>query len=221
MEELWKDVVGWEGLYQVSSLGGVRSCDRTVTYTRQDTGSTVTRRWPEKVLRQKLTAAGYFAVHLRDGDREAWPGVHVLVAKAFLDNPENLPTVNHKNAVKTKNTVENLEWASHQTQIKHAIAMGVVKLRGNTLYNLAFKEQVRAYYAANKPSLRLLAKQFNISERTAGRIVKGEYGDARTTPDNIRQLARDLRSRGMTLTAIAKQLGKGISTIHRFTKGMQ
>lgn len=95
--EIWKDVKDYEGLYQVSNLGRVKS----LNYRR--TGK-------ERIL--KPYGNVYLQVKLhKDGNREQ-PLVHVLVATAFLDNPDNLPEVNHKNENPKNNCVENLEWCS-------------------------------------------------------------------------------------------------------------
>ena len=97
--EIWKDIEGYEGLYQVSNLGRVKS----LNYKR--TGK-------EKILKAYNNSHGYLQVNLcKDGNREQ-PLVHVLVATAFLDNPDNLPEVNHKDENSKNNMVENLEYCS-------------------------------------------------------------------------------------------------------------
>lgn len=97
--EIWKDIEGYEGLYQVSNLGRVKS----LNYKR--TGK-------ERILKAGKSGYGYLQVNLyKDGNREQ-PLVHRLVATAFLDNPDNLPEVNHKDEDKTNNCVENLEYCS-------------------------------------------------------------------------------------------------------------
>lgn len=117
--EVWKDIVGYEGVYQVSSLGRVRSLDRT----KKD-------RWGNnvplsgRILKQKLNRGGYYCVHLRT-NKESHPTVHRLVALTFIDNPENKETVNHKDGCKTNNAVENLEWATISENTKHAIENGL------------------------------------------------------------------------------------------------
>ena len=97
--EIWKPVRNYEGLYEVSNLGRVKS----LNYKR--TGK-------EKILKAYNNSHGYLQVNLcKDGNREQ-PLVHVLVATAFLDNPDNLPEVNHKDENPKNNMVENLEYCS-------------------------------------------------------------------------------------------------------------
>ena len=97
--EIWKPVRNYEGLYEVSNLGRVKS----LNYKR--TGK-------ERILKAGKSGNGYLQVNLyKDGNREQ-PLVHRLVATAFLDNADNLPEVNHKDENKQNNCVENLEYCS-------------------------------------------------------------------------------------------------------------
>lgn len=97
MEEIFKDIEGFEGLYQISNLGRVKS----INYNK-------TRK--EKILKYRKHRYGYLMVVLfKDGKRKEIL-VHRLVAQAFLPNPDNLPQVNHKDENKTNNCVENLEF---------------------------------------------------------------------------------------------------------------
>lgn len=98
MIEVWKDIDGYEGLYQVSTLGNVKSL-----------GNNKTRK--EKILQPKLRKDGYLAVGLHKEGKIKEYTIHRLVAKAFIPNPFKLPYVNHKNEDKTLNVVWNLEWS--------------------------------------------------------------------------------------------------------------
>ena len=109
MEEQWKDIENYEGLYQVSNLGRVRSLDRLVrNYNRWHIEHT--KLIKGVVLKQSTDKYGYKRVYLSKCGCEKFVLVSRLVAKAFIPNPQNLPEVNHKSEVKTDNCVENLEW---------------------------------------------------------------------------------------------------------------
>jgi hypothetical protein len=94
MEEIWRDVVGYEGLYKVSNLGNVFS-----NYT-------------DKIMKPGTTRDGYKYVFLSRDKIRKMKTIHRLVAKAFLENPNNLPIVNHKDEDPSNNNVKNLEWCT-------------------------------------------------------------------------------------------------------------
>ena len=104
MQEIWKDIHGYNGYYQVSNLGRVKSVDRVVL----SSGFEQHRR--EKILKQPKQTTGYSTVNLCvDNIRKRFL-VHRLVAEAFIPNPDNMPHINHKDENKRNNCVENLEW---------------------------------------------------------------------------------------------------------------
>lgn len=119
MDEIWKDVVGYEGYYQVSSYGNVRSVDRII---KQSDGKS--QFWPSHVLTKRLSMFGYEVVTLSKMSTHKNAVVHRLVAEAFIPNPNNLRDVNHIDFNRENNCVSNLEWLSHKDNIQHAIRAG-------------------------------------------------------------------------------------------------
>ena len=108
--EEWRDVVGYEGLYQVSSMGRVKSLER-----KDCLGRTV----KERILKSRTNRYGYMEVNLcADGKRKMLK-VHRLVCQAFHDNPDNKPEVNHVNEDKTDNRACNLEWCTVKENNNH------------------------------------------------------------------------------------------------------
>ena len=114
--EIWKPVKGYEGLYEVSSEGRVRSIERTVPYIYK--GTNCTRVVKGTVLKQKHNPE-YCTVDLCKEGIVRQKFVHRLVASAFIPNPNNLPQVNHKDEVKTNNAVENLEWCTGLENVRY------------------------------------------------------------------------------------------------------
>lgn len=105
MNEIWKDIEGYEGLYQISSLGRVKSLGR------RGKGCSL----EDRILKLNINKDGYCLVNLKDTNHVAkWYSVHRIVAKHFIPNPDNLPVINHKDESKDNNCVENLEWCTIQ-----------------------------------------------------------------------------------------------------------
>ena len=127
MEEIWKDIEGYEGTYQVSNLGRVRSLDRYVPF---GTNSSRLRKIPGKVLKQQPHNEGYWVAQLSKDSKLSLYLVHRLVATAFIPNPMNKEMVNHKDGNKQNNNADNLEWATRQENEDHAFRTGLKKCLG-------------------------------------------------------------------------------------------
>ena len=141
--ETWKSVVGYEGLYEVSDLGRVKS----LWYGR------------EKILKPQKDGWGYPHVILcKDGKKKTLK-VHRLVAEAFIPNPNNLATVNHKDEVKTNNIVSNLEWMSQQDN--NNFGSRTIRAAKANINNPALSNKVQMF---DKKTGELLATFPSISE---------------------------------------------------------
>ena len=118
MSEVWKDIVNYEGIYQVSNLGRVRSLDRLVpaTCALSKSNQVVNYLRKGKILNGHWAGpkgSEYKYVALSKDDKPKYLRVHRLVACAFIPNPDNLPEVNHIDEDKSNNRADNLEWVTH------------------------------------------------------------------------------------------------------------
>lgn len=105
MEEIWKDVPNYEGIYQISNYGRVKSFRAYNSYTKK-----YYKR--EKILNTKIDTNGYYVVSLCNKNQKYFR-IHRLVAKVFIPNPNNYPIINHKDENKLNNRVDNLEWCTY------------------------------------------------------------------------------------------------------------
>lgn len=118
MNEIWKPIKDYEGLYEVSNTGRIRSIERTVkrlnrykTYTNQLI--------PEKIKKGSPDKDGYLKVGLWKNNKCCTTSIHRIVATAFINNPKMLPQVNHLDENKCNNRVDNLQWCSPLENINH------------------------------------------------------------------------------------------------------
>ena len=154
MIEIWKPVKEFEGLYEVSNLGQVRS----LNYKR--TKGT-------KILKLVIDKDGYLRVNLYKNGKQYNKKVHRLVTAAFIPNPEGKTEVNHIDGNKTNNRVENLEWVTHSENIQHAWESGLCEpLTGE---NHPFYGKHHTEETKNKISEALKGKL-----KSAGKLPTGE-----------------------------------------------
>lgn len=118
--EVWKPIIGYEGLYEISNIGRVKSLNKV----------RVNGVWyNEKIIRPKPNKDIYHRVELSKNGKRRIIGVHQLIGWSFIPNPENKPNINHKNGIRNDNRVENLEWCTQKENIQHAWRTGLSKSR--------------------------------------------------------------------------------------------
>jgi len=120
MEEVWKPISGYEGLYEVSTLGRVKRVGGKVTHANR-WGGISSYQIADRLRTLKANSAnGYVYVMLSSGGTARNKRVHRLVAEAFIPNPDNKPYVNHIDGDKTNNSVDNLEWVTARENVLHS-----------------------------------------------------------------------------------------------------
>lgn len=236
VNEEWRDISGYEGFYQVSNLGRVRSCDRVVM--RNDNSSSFIK---GRLLKPSLDRKGYFRIALyKDGSRYFFL-VHRLVAIAFLVIETSRNEVNHKNGVKDDNRVENLEWCTHLENMRHAIATGLTPrfvgfVGEKHPLSLLTESQVLEIreLRARGTKLRVIAEMYGVGmsvisgivyrnnwahlpspeprEITPVCVVVEKREGSRFKESQVLEI-RNLRERGLKLKVIAEMYGVTVSAI--------
>ena len=116
MNEIWKDIPGYEGLYQASNTGKIKSNDRLIVVPpnrKSILGFSYVRKG--RLMRQQISNCGYLRVLLYDrNSNHRYRQVHQLIASAFISNPNEYKCVNHKDENKVNNNADNLEWCTHK-----------------------------------------------------------------------------------------------------------
>lgn len=152
MIEEWRQIPGYEGLYEVSSYGRVRSLDR---YVKGRYGNY--RLHKGKILRLELSNSGYYFVELMHKYKRKHFYVHRLVAEAFIDNLHSFRDVNHKDEDKTNNIVDNLEWCDHKYNCNYGTKTERQKntnIQNGFWTGLSQKEYRKQYVDNNRDKIR-------------------------------------------------------------------
>ena len=151
VEVVRKPVADYEGYYEVDQFGRIYSLDRTISVS--DNGRLYDKPLKSKQMKQSMHTKGYKTVSLTKEGKTKTCYVHRIVAEAFINNPDNLPFVNHKDEDKTNNFVDNLEWCTNEYNIKYGTARKrqakVLTGKKHTKeHNEKISKGVKAYYCS-------------------------------------------------------------------------
>lgn len=164
MNEIWKNIKGYENRYMVSNLGRIK---------RLPNGKGINSRELIKST-NRLTKDGYVKITLPNGEKS----LHRLVAEAFIPNPENKETVNHKDGNKLNNCADNLEWATRSEQLYHAYKLNLREPMHNNRKladsDVNFIRSNFKKYDKNF-SITALANKFHVSNTTIKNIIQNKY----------------------------------------------
>ncbi len=167
-EEIWKDIPEYQGKYQVSNCGRIKSLTRKVPCVNG------VRTVKERILKQAVSKrVGYPFITLASNCIHKSHLMHRLISEAFIPNPENKPQVNHKNGIKTDNRICNLEWVTYHENRQHAFDTGLQKpVQGECHGHSIVTEKIVKEIRESKERPYILCKHYNISETTIRDIRK-------------------------------------------------
>lgn len=169
MEEIWKDIEGFEGYYQISNFGNVKAL------------ANGKRKKHDKILKVQKDSDGYSVIGLHCAEKGIYSKthkVHRLVAKAFVQNPDNLPEVNHKDENKTNNYFENLEWCTTKYNLTYGHRLDCARGERNSRHKLTADDviEIRKIYVKGdlKFGQSALAKKYGVAHPSIAAIVNRE-----------------------------------------------
>lgn len=166
-KEIWKDVKGYENLYQVSNLGNVKRLNSIVKYSNN-----IKANHKERVLKFDETK-GYNRVALSKNNKVKRVLVHRLVALTFLQNEFNKPCVNHKDGNKLNNQLINLEWCTYSENENHSYNL-LNKINHNRKLNNNQISDIRKNVVKNF-NTRIYADKYNVTISTILNVLNGKY----------------------------------------------
>lgn len=178
MKEIFKDIPGYEGFYQVSDKGSVKALERTYKQFNGLTGNYNYRVYPEKLMFIEEDKDGYLKTRLsKDGSQKKF-FIHRLVALTFIPNNQDKPEVNHIDGNKKNNTLANLEWVTTSENQRHAIANKLYETaKGESSGTSKLKEsevrEIHKLWSTGEVTQEYLSKKFGIAGSAISRIVNG------------------------------------------------
>lgn len=176
IKEIFKDIKGYENLYQVSNLGKVKSIERLVNHSKG--GKQILH---ERILSPRFSGnekSRYYCVALCKNGKAKTFQIHRLVAETFIPNLNRLPEVNHKNGNKLDNRTVNLEWCTSKENKIHAFSSGLNKNFGEGHYqqklNIKKVTEIRNKYIPYKYTITMLATKYSVSRGTIQDVLENK-----------------------------------------------
>lgn len=168
MVNIWKDIEGYEGLYQINELGEIKAFERTSIG-----GFGAVNFRAEHIMKKNLGRNGYLTVRLSKNNKGRTELVHRLLAKSHIPNPSNKPCVNHKNGIKTDNRIENLEWVTYSENNKHAIDNKLKLYKKGKLHHNYGKKDLPMHKIESTLKIKCFCTKTNVIYESIAEAAKG------------------------------------------------
>lgn len=166
MKEIWKDIDGYCGYYQVSNNGRVKSLQRAIAFPGYE------KIIKESIMTPKENGRGYLQVNLYVNKKSDWQLIHRLVAKAFVPNPNNFPQVNHKDEDRGNNCAENLEWCTNKYNNNYGLhKKHIAEKTSKPVFCIELQKAFNSITAASKDigcTVRAISNACNTGKEAAG-----------------------------------------------------
>lgn len=174
--EIWKDIIGYEGQYQISSYGKIKSMERILPPNSFHSK----RHKKEKILNGSKDCAGYLRIRFsNNGVKSKYLSIHRLVAIYFIPNPFNLPEVNHLKGIKSDNRASELEWCTRSENQYHAYATGLKKPAKSTMggkWNKRSKPIIQIFEDGTTKvweGIRMAGRELNLNPSNLWSVIHG------------------------------------------------
>lgn len=154
-EEIWKDIKDYEGLYQVSNYGRVKSLYKKTNFNTSK----------ETILSPGIDKRGYLQVVIYKESKPRGRRIHRLVAETFIENPENKRTINHLDENKLNNKSNNLKWATDQENIDYSQSKAVVQIKDNNVIKIWTSASEAAKHGFHQGHISICCRNENNSHR--------------------------------------------------------
>lgn len=170
--EIWKDIKGYEGLYQISSLGRVKSYPRKYYSYWRKTYINYNEKILKPLIRSKNKNNNYFYCDLYINKKSKHYNIHRLIAIAFIPNPDNKPCINHIDGNKQNNNISNLEWCTIEENNKHALNNGLIlREEKHPMHKLNNKQVIEIRNMKDVFSTKEISKIYNVTKDTINNIL--------------------------------------------------
>jgi len=176
VNEEWKPIIGYEGLYEISNFGRIKTLKRKFVLQT-------------KLFKQQTSIYGYYIVTLNKGNKETKNYlVHILVAKHFIPNPQNKPEVNHKKGIKKDNRFFELEWSTKLENVQHAFSTGLVCHKGvkNANCKLSDNDVIEIFNSTD--SYKELSERYAVNKTLISSIKTGSRWGHLTKKKHIKRV---------------------------------
>lgn len=176
--EVWKDVSRFEGFYQVSNLGRIKSVDRIITDRNRPNRCIFHE---GRIIRQSVDKVGYYSLHLSVKSKVSVKRVHRIVAEAFIPNPDNFPCINHKDETRTNNSASNLEWCTHKYNTNYGTC--IERIRNKNILRTDMGTPIYQYsldgsFVCRHDSISSIERSLGFSKRSIRQVLDGVHASS-------------------------------------------